>query len=43
MNHVFWGLLLIFLNFNITIDDSMIGILPDFAGFILIVLGLKSL
>lgn len=43
MNHVFWGLLLIFLNFNITIGDSMIGILPDFAGFILIVLGLKEL
>lgn len=43
MNYIFVGLLLTFLNFDITIGDSIIGILPNFVGFIMIVSGLKEL
>lgn len=43
MNYIFFGLLLTFLNFNITIGENVVGILPDFIGFIMITLGLKEL
>jgi len=43
MNNIFIGMLLIFLNFNITIGSSLIGLIPTFLGYIFIVRGLSEL
>lgn len=43
MDRLFLGLLFVFLNFNINIGNSTIGLLPDFVGYILILKGLKEM
>lgn len=43
MSNLFNGMVLLFLNFNINIGRSSIGLLPDFLGFIFIVNGVKEL
>lgn len=43
MSNLFYGMVLLFLNFNINIGNSSIGLLPDFIGFIFIVNGVKEL
>lgn len=39
LNNIFWGFILIFLDFNINNFD----ILPDFLGFIIILVGISKL
>lgn len=36
MKLIFWGLVLSFFNFNLEVGGSIIGLLPDFLGYILI-------
>lgn len=43
MSSIFWGFLLTFLDFNLTAGTSIIGLLPDFIGFLLIAKGLNAL
>lgn len=43
MKSIFIGYLLIFLDFNFNLNGHVIGILPDFIGFILIAKGLQEL
>lgn len=43
MRSIFIGMLLIFLDFNININASTIGLIPDFIGFIFMVKGLDEL
>jgi hypothetical protein len=43
VNNIFYGLLFVFLDFNVTFGNSKIGLIPDFIGFILIFTGLKEL
>lgn len=43
MGNLFLGFFFILLNFNITLNSNVIGLLPDFIGFLLIASGLKEL
>lgn len=43
MRNIFIGFLLIFLDFNLTINASIIGLLPDFVGYILLIKGIDEL
>ncbi len=43
MNSIFFGLLLVILDFNIYLEVTTIGILPDFVGYILIIIGFTYL
>lgn len=43
MKKLFWGFLLIYLNFNLTLNGHAVEILPDFAGYILLVKGIDEL
>lgn len=43
MRNIFIGLLFIFLNFNITIGASIIGLIPGFIGYIYILKGFDEL
>ncbi len=43
MDHIFIGFLLIFLDFNINLGNSTVGLIPDFIGYIFLVRGLNSL
>ena len=44
MNKLFWGLLLVYLDIHITFADTVvIGLLPDFVGYMLIMQGCDSL
>ncbi len=44
MSNIFFGFLLIFFDFNFTINEIfIIGLIPDFAGYILMVKGLDTL
>jgi len=43
MGNLFWGFVFILLDFNITVNNSVIGLIPDFIGFILIFRGLNEL
>lgn len=43
MNRIFIGFLLIFLDFSITLGSSKIGLLPDFAGYIVMLGGLREM
>lgn len=43
MSNLFYGFLLVFLNFNLTFDSIVINLLPDFLGYYLIMKGLKEL
>ena len=43
MQNIFWGMLLVFLDFNINLGDATIGLLPDFAGYILMIKGLEEM
>lgn len=40
MKLIFWGILFLFLDFSITIGNSSISILPAFAGYIMIYVGM---
>jgi hypothetical protein len=35
MQSLFWGLFFIFLDFNVTLGNSVVGLIPDFVGYIL--------
>lgn len=39
MNYIFWGYFFVLINFNITSGNSVIGLFPDFIGYILIYKG----
>ena len=39
MNNLFWGFFLVFLNFNLHINEASLQLLPDWLGFILLFLG----
>lgn len=43
MKKIFIGLIFIFFNFNITLDSTILPLLPDFVGYLLISLGAKEL
>lgn len=43
METLFLGMLLVFLDWNLTLGSAVIGLLPDFAGYILIRRGLDTL
>ena len=43
MRAIFVGFLFIFFNLNITAGDSVIGLIPNFVGYILLVRGIKEL
>ena len=36
MKKVFWGFLLIFVNFNLTLNGHILNLFPTFAGYILL-------
>ncbi len=42
MKNIFIGFLLIFLDFNLNINTSTIGLLPDFVGYIILIKGLDE-
>ena len=43
MRNIFIGFLLIFLDFNLNLGSSTIGLIPDFVGYIILVKGLDEL
>lgn len=43
MKRIFWALILIFFNFNINVNACHVDILPDFAGYLLILKSIKEL
>jgi len=43
MKKIFIGLLLVFLDFNLTLNNSQIGLIPDFIGYIVMVKGLEEM
>lgn len=43
MNNIFYGMLFVFLDFNIQFGTTTVGLIPDFIGYILIVQGLAEL
>lgn len=43
MNRLFWGLLLCLLDYDVTVGSMVIGLLPDFLGFYLMMKGLEQL
>lgn len=42
MKKIFWGLLLIYLHFNLNIGNSTIDLLPNFVGYLLIAGGMEE-
>ena len=43
MKHIFTGCILIFLDFNLNLGSSQIGLIPDFIGYIVMVNGLTEM
>ena len=43
MNNIFIGFIFVFLDFNLDLGSSRIGLIPDFIGYVLIYQGLKEL
>ena len=43
MRKLFWGFLLIFLDFNLTLNQHALEVLPDFVGYLVIMKGLEEL
>ncbi len=43
MTNLFWGLLLVLLDFNLNLGQVTIGLLPDFLGFYLVMKGAQAL
>ena len=43
MRQIFWGMLFLFLDFNLNLGSSSIGLIPDFAGCIFLIRGLDAL
>ena len=43
MNNIFIGFLLVFLNFNLNLGNSTIGLFPDFIGYIVMINGLAEM
>jgi len=43
MKKIFIGLLLVFLDFNLTLNNSVIGLIPDFVGYIVMIKGLEEM
>ena len=43
MQNIFLGMLLVFLDLNINLGKTTIGLLPDFAGYILMINGLEEM
>ena len=43
MQNIFLGMLLVFLDLNINLGKTTIGLLPDFAGYILMIKGLEKM
>jgi len=43
LSKIFIGFILAFINFNINIGNSNIGLFPDFIGYILIIVGLEEM
>lgn len=43
MRQIFIGFLLIFLNFNLTLNSSIINLIPDFLGYYFLLQGLSNL
>lgn len=43
MNRLFWGLLFCLLDYELTVGTAVIGLLPDFLGYFLIMKGMEEL
>ena len=43
MQQVFWGILFLFLNVNLTFGSVTIGLFPDFVGYLLLLQGARTL
>lgn len=43
MKKIFYGMLFVFFNYSITFGNSSIGLVPDFIGYLLMLLGIKEL
>lgn len=43
MDQLFWGFFFLFLNFNLNVNGTSLGLLPDWVGYILLYLGCSAL
>jgi len=43
MKNIFTGFILIFLDFNLNLGNSQIGLIPDFVGYIVMISGLEEM
>lgn len=43
MDKLFWGFFFLFLNFNLNVNGTSLGLLPDWVGYILLYLGCSAL
>lgn len=43
MRNIFIGFLMVFLDFNLTLNNAQIGLIPDFIGYIVMIKGLAEL
>ena len=43
MDRLFWGFLFLFLNFDLNFNSASLGLLPDWAGYLLLYLGCSEL
>ena len=43
MSNIFIGLILVFLDFNLNLGNSTIGLIPDFIGYIIMIKGLEEM
>lgn len=43
MKKLFWGIFFIYLNFNLDLSGHQLNLLPDFVGYILLILGMQDL
>ena len=43
MQQVFWGIVFLFLNVNLTFGSVTIGLFPDFVGYLLLLQGARTL
>lgn len=43
MSSIFWGFFFIFINFNLTVNQHVLNILPPFVGYLLLVRGTRAM
>lgn len=43
MSAIFWGFFFVFLNFNLTVNDHVLNLLPPFVGYLLVMRGCRDM